>query len=48
MGRMEKKLKDWKSRVSSNAEKLTLVKSMAQAILMYVMSCFKISNSVIG
>lgn len=40
--RVEKKLKDWKSRTLSQADKLTLIKAVAQAIPTYLMTCFKI------
>lgn len=47
--RVNKKLKDWKSRSLSYAGgKLTLVKSVAQAILTYLMTCFKIPNNIIS
>lgn len=45
--RVEKKLKDWKSKTLSQAGKLTLIKSVAQAIPTYLMSCFNIPEGVI-
>lgn len=47
VSRIEKKLKDWKSRPLSKAVKLMLIKSVAQAIPTYLMSVFKISNGTI-
>lgn len=43
----EKKLKDWRSNMLSQADKLTLIKFVAQAIPDYLMSCFKIPYGVI-
>ncbi|KAK6131598.1 hypothetical protein DH2020_034612 [Rehmannia glutinosa] len=40
--RIRKKLKNWKASTLSVAGKLTLIKSVAQAIPMYIMSCFQI------
>lgn len=48
VNRVEKKLKDWKSKMLSQAGKLTLIKSVAQAIPTYLMSCFKIPDGVIN
>lgn len=45
--RVEKKLKDWKSKKLSQAGKLTLIKFVAQAIPTYFMSCFRIPDGVI-
>ncbi|KAL6522139.1 hypothetical protein OROMI_032016 [Orobanche minor] len=46
-GRIEKKLKDWKNKTLSQAGKLVLIKSVAQAIPTYLMSCFKIPYGTI-
>lgn len=45
---MEKKLKDWKSKTLSQAGKLVLIKSVAQVIPTYLMSCFRIPDGVIN
>lgn len=47
VSRVEKKLKDWKSRMLSQASKLVLIKYVAQAIPTYLMSCFLIPTGVI-
>lgn len=44
--RVIKKLKNWKVRTLSQAGKLTLIKSVAQAIPTYVMSCFLLPQSI--
>lgn len=43
--RVLKKLKNWKVRSLSQAGKLTLIKSVAQAIPSYIMSCFLLPRS---
>lgn len=47
VARMENKLKDWKSKTLSQVGKLVLIKSVAQAIPTYLMSCFKIPQNVL-
>lgn len=47
INRITKKLKDWKSKTLSQAGKLALVKSVAQSIPTYLMTCFKIPSGVI-
>lgn len=42
--RIYKKLKGWKEKFPSRADKETLVKAMAQAIPNYIISCYKIPN----
>lgn len=45
--RINKKLKNWKTRTLSQVGKLVLLKSVAQSIPSYVMNCFLLSPSVI-
>lgn len=47
VARMEKKVKDWKSKILSQARKLVLIKSVAQSILTYLISYFKIPQGVL-
>lgn len=47
INRIIKKLKDWKSKMLSQAGKLALVKSVAQSIPTYLMTCFKIPIGVL-
>ncbi|KAL8496805.1 hypothetical protein ACS0TY_020472 [Phlomoides rotata] len=47
VNRVTKKLKDWKARVLSLAGKVTLVKSVIQAIPTYLMTCFKIPKGIL-
>ena len=44
--KLNKKLAGWKEKVLSKAGKEVLIKAVAQAILTYTMSCFKIPNSL--
>ena len=44
--RLSKRLVDWSEQYTSTGTKEILIKSMAQAILTYVMSVFKLSASV--
>lgn len=41
-----KKLKGWKEKVLSQASREILIKSIAQAIPTYIMSCFKLSKGL--
>ncbi|KAL8462267.1 hypothetical protein ACS0TY_033349 [Phlomoides rotata] len=45
--RVTKKLRGWKSKTLSFAGKLTLIKSIVQAIPTYLMTCFKIPQTII-
>ncbi|KAL8549530.1 hypothetical protein ACS0TY_008385 [Phlomoides rotata] len=45
--RVTKKVKDWKSKILSQAGKLTIVKSVVQAIPTYLMPCFIIPKTII-
>lgn len=45
--RVEKKIKDWKSRSLSQAGKLTLLKSVVQSIPTYLMGVFYLPNNII-
>ncbi|KAL8534351.1 hypothetical protein ACS0TY_010387 [Phlomoides rotata] len=47
VNRVTKKLKDWNSKTLSQAGKLALVKSVAQAIPTYLMTCFKLPKATI-
>ncbi|KAL8557301.1 hypothetical protein ACS0TY_004654 [Phlomoides rotata] len=47
VGRIEKKLKDWKARTLSQTGKLTLLKSVIQSIPTYLMSVFRIPQRVV-
>lgn len=38
------KLKGWKEKLLSQADKTFLIKAIAQAILTYIMSCFLLPN----
>lgn len=44
---MTKKIKDWKSRMLSQAGKLTLVRSVVQSIPTYLMTCFEVPDNII-
>lgn len=47
MNRVTKKIKDWNSQILSQADKLTLVRSIVQSILTYLMTCSKILDNII-
>ncbi|KAL8490884.1 hypothetical protein ACS0TY_022765 [Phlomoides rotata] len=47
VGKVLKKLKDWKSKTLSQVRKLALVKSVVQSIPTYLMACFKLPQSII-
>ncbi|XP_058758795.1 uncharacterized mitochondrial protein AtMg00310-like [Vicia villosa] len=44
--RVQKKVKGWKEKALSKAGKEVLIKSVAQAILNYIMGCYKMPESV--
>ena len=44
--KFSKKLAGWKGKLLSKAGKAVLIKAVAQAILTYTMSCFKILDSL--
>ena len=44
--KLSKKLARWKEKLLSKASKEVVIKAVAQAILTYIMSCFKIPNSL--
>lgn len=45
--RVKKKLKGWKAKTLTQVGKKVLIKSVAQAIPAYLMSCFKISKQFV-
>lgn len=47
VARVEKKLKDWKSKTISQTGNLVLIKPVAQSIPTYLISCFKIPQGVL-
>lgn len=44
--RLKQKLQGWKGKLSSQASKKVLLKSLALALPEYVMSCFRLSNNL--
>ena len=44
--KLASKLAGWKEKLLSNAGKEVLIKAVAQAVLSYTMSCFKLPNGL--